>query len=198
MARVLINHGWTNQRPTEHWQNIAATTLRRAGHQVQYPQYPQTEMPVFEHWQHLLLAELQQQIDIGQAAGERIVIAHSLGCINILLAAKRGLITEPIDRLLLVAPAESSRLAALPDFQFDLSDSQLATSLHAAAKSVTLVGSDRDDWNPSGLQASFGNALQLEAVIIEGAGHLALGDGWGQWRGLIDWVNDPAANLTIR
>jgi hypothetical protein len=23
-------------------------------------------------------------------------------------------------------------------------------------------------------------------------------EGWGQWQGLIDWVNDPAADITIR
>jgi hypothetical protein len=35
-------------------------------------------------------------------------------------------------------------------------------------------------------------------VIIEGGKHLSLQDGWGKWQGVIDWVNDPAAELSVR
>ncbi|MEI6590873.1 MAG: alpha/beta hydrolase, partial [Actinomycetes bacterium] len=59
MARVLINHGWTNTRQPEHWQRLLAGALRREGHQVLYPQYPETQKPVFDDWQALLLAELE-------------------------------------------------------------------------------------------------------------------------------------------
>jgi hypothetical protein len=34
--------------------------------------------------------------------------------------------------------------------------------------------------------------------VIEGAKHLALSDGWGRWQGVIDWVSDPTADLTVR
>ena len=198
MARVLINHGWTNQRPTDHWQHLTATKLRQQGHQVQYPQYPETMNPSFDAWNQLLLAELQQQIAIGEQAGERIAIAHSLGCVNWLMAAVAGQISEPVDRLLLVAPADPQLLSELEGFELSLANPHLAEAVRASAKSVTLLGSDEDRWTPSGLQATFGSVLGVEAIIIEGAGHLTSAEGWGQWPGLTKWVNDAEADLRIR
>jgi predicted alpha/beta hydrolase family esterase len=194
MARVLINHGWTNTRQVGHWQRLLASALRVDGHQVLYPQYPNTQKPVFDEWQELLAAELELLNEAG--AGETVVICHSLGCVNFLIAAKRGLITTPIDRVLLVAPADPRTLGEIPEFRFEVAESKDA--LNRIAKSVTLVGSDKDPWTPSGVQKTFGEPLGLEAVILPGAGHLASADGFGPWAGVVNWVNAPTADLTAR
>ncbi len=194
MARVLINHGWTNTRQEGHWQRLLAGALRAAGHQVQYPQYPNTQKPVFSEWQELLTAELELLHEAG--AGETVVICHSLGCINFLIAAKSGRITTPIDRVLLVAPADPRTLGEIPEFKIDVASANAA--LFDVAKSVTLVASDKDPWLPAGVHEAFAEPLGLEPVILSGAGHLASGDGFGPWVGVINWVSDPAADLTAR
>lgn len=194
MARVLINHGWTNHRSVGHWQRVLTSQLRNGGHQVQYPQYPETEHPKFAQWQELLVAELDIMHEAG--TGETVVICHSLGCVNLIIAAARGLIAKPIDRLLLVAPADPRTLGELDGFELDVAAARDA--LNRVAKHVTVVASDKDPWLPRGVQVTYGEPLELEPVILPGAGHLALADGFGEWSGVTNWVNDPNADLRVR
>lgn len=196
MARVLINHGWTNRRPKGMWARHLAAELRAAGHVVIYPQFPNTDNPVLEEWQELLTEELEHLHEAG--AGETIFIGHSLGCINWIQAAATGKIAAPVDRVLLVAPADPKLLDEVPGMNVDLSDAEVAKAVLSSTKSLTVVGSDKDPWAPRGVQETFGDPLGLEAVIIEGAGHITLAEGWGRWQGVIDWVLDPAADLRVR
>lgn len=201
MAYVLINHGWGNVRPTDHWQRQLAVALRRQGHQVFYPQYPNTEEPDFGSWSNLLLAELDILLQTrGADQDEVVVIGHSLGNVLWLKAATDGLLPAGFaaDRLLMVAPPERAGISVLPSFDIAADDAQIANAMRATAKNVTLVGSDNDPWSPSGIQAGVADRLGLQAVIIAGAAHLSHKDGWGQWQGVIDWVNDPKADITQR
>ena len=191
MARVLINHGWTNQRSVGHWQRHLAADLRNTGHQVQYPQYPETEHPRFDDWQNLLVAELDIMHEAG--SGETVVICHSLACVNFLIAAAKGLVTKQIDRLLLVAPADPRTLGELDGYKVDVASTREA--LEKVAHSTTIVASDKDPWIPRGVKATFGEPLGLDPVIVPGAGHLALADGYGHWRSVAAWVDDPKVDL---
>jgi predicted alpha/beta hydrolase family esterase len=98
------------------------------------------------------------------------------------------------DRALLVAPADPT---LLPDLEIDRLDPN-KVDLAKAAKRVQIVASDADQWIPRGIQATFGEPLGLEPVVIPGAKHLSLNDGWGHWQGVIDWVENPSADLTKR
>lgn len=201
MAYVLINHGWTNERPADHWQRQTAVALRRQGHQVFYPQYPNTLEPVFEEWNWLLNRELEILLETrGDDTAEVIVIGHSLGNVLWLKSAIDGLLPENlvVDRLLMVAPPERTGISKLPSFDISNPDSELREALHASARNIVLVGSDNDPWSPSGLQPAVGDPLGLNALIIPGAAHLSARDGWGKWQGVIDWVNDPSSDLTVR
>ena len=196
MAKVLILHGWTNRRQPGHWQRHLATALRQQGHIVAYPQFPSTDQPKLNEWQELLAAELDMLSEI--EAGETIVIGHSLGCINWIQGAATGLITEPVDRVLLVAPADPIVLGEVEGLKVTLTDPEVVAATHASTASLTVLASDQDKWTPRGIQATFGDPLGLEAVILPGAGHLSLDDGFGFWQGVIDWVNNPEADLTQR
>jgi len=208
MSFVLIHHGWTNTRQPNHWQRNLAHALRLQGHQVSYAQYPQTDSPVFEDWSALLVAELEHLVELrdlsGKPGDELILIGHSLGCVNIMKSALEGLIRPELraNRTLFVAPASQEKLDAVPTFKFDLESTEAHAELRAAlaktAGEVTLVASDADVWLPKGIGVSYGEPLDLDPVIIEGGKHLSLQDGWGQWQGVIDWVNDPTADLQVR
>ena len=196
MAKVLILHGWTNRRQPGHWQRHLASELRKQGHIVAYPQFPNTDQPKLGEWQELLAAELDILAEI--EAGETIVIGHSLGCINWIQGASTGLISKPVDRVLLVAPADPRVLGEVEGLKVDLSDPAVATATHASTSSLTILASEKDKWTPRGIHATFGEPLGLTPLILEGAGHLSLDDGFGYWQGVIDWVNDPKADLTRR
>lgn len=188
MAYVLINHGWTNTRPERHWQRLLASTLRTQGHIVSYAQYPNTEMPTFSEWSALLIAELELLVEQralqGPAAGsdELILIGHSLGCLNIMKTALDGRLRPELtaDRILLVAPSAHELLEeSTLTFQFDVAELRSSGALQRAAKDTTIIASDEDSWLPRGIRATYTDILGIEPVIVPGAKHFALGDGWG-------------------
>lgn len=196
MARVLIMHGWNNRRQEGTWHRFLAGSLRQQGHQVLYPQFPATENPTVQDWQDLLLAELDLLGEAGD--GETIAIGHSLGCVNWIHAAVTERIKTPVDRLLFVAPADPNLLGEIEGLQADLSNPQTRVAVHATTNSLTVVGSDGDPWTPNGIQETYGSPLGVEALIIPGAKHFTVDDGWGRWQGVFDWVNDSGADITKR
>lgn len=195
-ARVLILHGWTNRRPEGGWHRILATELRKLGHQVLYPQFPSTDNPTLEDWQELLLSELELLDEAG--VGETVVVAHSLGCVNFIHAAVEGKITKSVDRVLFVAPADPALLGEIKGLNVNLEKESTRNALQAVASQLTIVGSDADQWTPNGIQETFGDALGVEAVVMAGAKHFSKADGWGHWQGVINWVLDPSADISIR
>jgi len=197
MSKVLIIHGWTNRRPVGHWQRSLAATLRDQGHLVSYPQLPNPDQPILDEWLEVLTAELDQFDEVASRASEPlIVLAHSLGCVAWMQLADRGLLKQPADRVLLVAPPEPAPISPVPTFVMDLSDGRAERMIKGSAREVTLVGSDADVWQPSGIQAGVGDMIGLQAVVVHGAKHFSTLDGFTQWQGVIDWVNDPSADLT--
>ncbi len=197
MAKVLIIHGWTNRRPVGHWQRSLAAALRDQGHLVSYPQLPNPDQPILDEWLEVLTAELDQFDEVASRASEPlIVLAHSLGCVAWMQLADRGLLKQPADRVLLVAPPEPAPISPVPTFVMDLSDGRAERVVKGSAREVTLVGSDADVWQPSGIQAGVGDMIGLEAVVVPGAKHFSTLDGFTQWQGVIDWVLDPNADLT--
>ena len=193
--RVLIVHGWTNRRWPGHWQRRTATALRNAGHVVGYPQLPDTDTPSLGAWLDVVEVELGLLREV--AGGEVVVIAHSLGCLTWLHAAAAVRVSE-VDRVLLVAPADPELCGDAPTFQLDLANPGLARALAMVAGDTRIVASDSDPWIPRGAQATFADPLGLDLTIVSGAQHFAMEDGWGPWQGVIDWVLDPAADLSVR
>ena len=196
MATVLIGHGYTNTRPEGHWQRRTAVALRQAGHQVQYPQFPNPAAPDAAAWQELLIAEAG--IAAETKPTELVYLGHSLGSVNWILAAGRGALPVVFDRVLLVAPADPALLGAIPGYDLDLGNAEFVANVRAAAKELILLGSDSDPWSPRGIQATFGDPLGIEARIFEGAKHFSKDDGFGPWQGVLDWVADTNADLTLR
>ncbi|MDP4804497.1 MAG: alpha/beta hydrolase, partial [Candidatus Nanopelagicales bacterium] len=63
----------------------------------------------------------------------------------------------------------------------------------ANAKSFTIIASDNDRWLPRGIKI-YEEALQQKAVVLPGAGHFSLDDGWGPWPALLLWIEDPESS----
>lgn len=185
--RFLVLHGLTNRRPDGHWQRRLVAALRRAGHVVVYPQLPDTDAPDLTTWLDLIDAELA----ILEEAGDSplTVVGHSLGAVTWLHAVARGLAVRP-DRVLLVSPAGPSELSeAAPGFALRPSDgSPTAGQVAASAGSTLLVWSGDDEWCAEGVDVVFAEPLAIPVVTVPGGGHLALGDGYGEWPDVIAWA----------
>ena len=194
--RVLIIHGWGNHRPPGHWHRLLAAALRTQGHVVAYPQLPDTDSPTLPAWLAVVKNELDMLAEVDDSP--LVVVAHSLGCLTWIQSAVHGLVTHPANRVLLVAPADPDLCGEVPTFQLDLSDAHVRNAVHKAAHETLLVASDADPWTPRGITETFARPLNVPAVVIPGAGHIAIDDGWGPWQGVIDWVNEPEADLQVR
>jgi len=196
MKRVLIIHGWGNERPDGHWHRQLATALRKEGHVVSYPQLPDTELPSLAKWLAVLRVELDMLNEAGD--GELIVFGHSLGCLTWLHITQSNILKEQVSRVMLVAPADPALCGEVPDFQLDLSNPAVKSAVHEAAKETLLVGSDLDPWLPRGIAQTYAVPLDLQSVLIQGAGHFAVEEGWTPWQGVINWVNDSNTDLSVR
>ena len=192
--QVLFLHGWTNRRPEGNWQRLAAVALRQQGHQVHYPQLPSPDQPRFAEWAEVALNELAQIAEANRGE-EVVVIGHSLGAVTWLKLVSEGLAPSLVSRVLLVAPADPELLIDIPDFILDVAAA--APAVRSAANTV-VVGSDEDPWQPNGIEATFSDPLDVPVVVVTGARHFSLSDGYGEWAGVINWVNDPASDLSVR
>jgi predicted alpha/beta hydrolase family esterase len=190
--RFLVLHGWQNRRPPQHWQWQLTKTLRRQGEQVLYPQLPDPDRPSLDRWTEVLRAELAQLGD-----GERIVIAHSLAVALWLHAATLLTGPERVDRMLLVSPPSPSVLAAHPEVAAFARVPHDPASLAAAAGSTRLVHSDDDPYCPEGADVAYA-ALNLDADVISGGGHLDPDAGYGAWPSAAAWCQHPDTRLTAR
>lgn len=134
------------------------------------------------------------------AGGEKIAITHSLGCMNWMLAAMTNKFEKPFDRVLFVAPPDPIQTSAADGIegeQLDIHHPQLLPAIKANAKSFTMIASENDRWLPRGIQI-YEEAFQQEAIVFPGAGHFSLDDGWGEWRGLLDWIDSATPGALVR
>ncbi len=189
--RFLVLHGWENHRPPEHWEWQLVDALRARGEQVLYPQLPSPDQPVLEEWLDAFAAEWLQM-----GGGERIVVAHSLGCLLWLHAAERGLVDPPADRVLLAAPPSPAVTASLPEVAGFVAPQDPASVWASSRADVRLVASDDDVYSTEGTaHALYGGPLGLDSEILPGAGHLTIDDGFGPWPAVLAWALDPATRF---
>ena len=196
MKRLLIIHGWMNHREVDHWHRRLVAERRRRGDVVAYPQLPNADLPTLADWLEIVQTELDLLHEVNDS--ELIVIGHSLGCLTWLHAVQQLNFAEQISRVALVAPADPELCSDVSSFQIDVTDPAIKPALAKAAKSTIIIGSDNDEWTPRGIPATFADPLDLPLELIPGAGHISLHDGWGPWQGIINWIDDPEANLSVR
>ncbi|GIE81396.1 hypothetical protein Aph02nite_73460 [Actinoplanes philippinensis] len=191
----LLLHGWQNRRPPGHWHHWLAGELTAAGRHVVYPQLPEPDKPVLADWLAALHAHLASM-----PAGERTVVCHSLGCLLWLNAAATGQVTQPVDRVLLVAPPGPDVTVAIPEIAGFLPPPATTGQLGAAGRHTRLVCSDNDPYCPAGAAADYGVPLGIPVTVLHGAAHLDIDAGYGPWPSIRDWClsGSPDAPLSAR
>jgi len=192
--RALILHGWQGSGP-DHWQTWLAGRLAAAGAHVQYPTLPDCDVPCPDRWGGALQRELRA---LARAeGGERVVIAHSLGCVLWLREAAQVAPALRVDRVVLVAPpCPGSRVPELARFYPTGADK---SAVDAAAGSTRLVCSDDDPYCPGrGAAEHWGRPLALAVDLLPGTGHLNVEAGYGPWPAMEAWALGEADALKAR
>ena len=193
-ARVLVLHGWHGSGEG-HWQPWLADELRAAGHHVAFPDLPACDEPCPHAWGGTLHAQLA--LLAAAPGGERVVVAHSLGCVLWLREAARVAPAHRPDRVVLVAPpCRDARVPQLADFYPADADE---AAVRAAAGSTRLVCSDDDPYCPhvDGARTAWGAPLGIPTDLLPGQGHLNVEAGYGAWPAMLDLVLGRAASLAL-
>jgi len=160
LPTLIIVPGWRDSGPG-HWQSLWAERLPGARRVVQ----DDWISPTRAAWVDSLA---QQIVD---APGPVVIAAHSLGCI-----ATSHLPPEAAARIqgaLLVAPADPERRSILNDFA-------PVPSARLPYPSI-VVGSSTDPYCPVRLAGAYARAWGSEFVRLNGAGHINVESGHGEW-----------------
>lgn len=189
--RALILHGWQGSGP-DHWQTWLAQRLAEVGAHVQYPDLPECDVPCPERWGAALHREMRA---LAAQEGERVVIAHSLGCVLWLREAAAIRPAQRVDRVALVAPpCPGARIPELAAFYPTGADK---AAIDAAAGHTRLVCSDDDAYCPGpGAAKHWGEPLALAVDLLPGGGHLNVEAGYGPWPEMEAWALGEADRVT--
>jgi predicted alpha/beta hydrolase family esterase len=160
-----------------HWQVWLVRQLRRAGHDVAFPELPEPSDPDPQAWQEAIETELEN-------APPPIVICHSLACLIWLRIAARSN-ERRADRVLLVAPPCVDDVEPVTRA---LGHNATAADVKRVAGSTVLVCSDADPYCPPGAVATFAEPLEVESRVIAGAGHVNPDAGYGPWPDCEEWA----------
>jgi predicted alpha/beta hydrolase family esterase len=191
--RVLILHGWQGSGP-DHWQSWLAQRLTDAGVHVQYPALPDCDVPCPDRWGAALHRELRA---LARGEGERVVIAHSLGCVLWLREAAAISEALRVDRVALVAPPCPG--AKVPELAKFFPTGADKAAIDAAASRTRLVCTDDDPYCPGrGAAVHWGEPLELVVDLLPGDGHLNPDAGYGAWPAMEAWALGEVDGLAPR
>jgi uncharacterized protein len=157
---IVLVPGWRDSGPG-HWQSLWAEQLPGA-RRVEQEDWVS---PKRDAWVDSLARQILQ------AQGAVVLAAHSLGCIAVshLPAAA----CERVQGALLVAPADPERRAILSDFA--------PVPFAPLPFRNILVASTNDPYCPVRLSGAYARAWGSEFVRLQGAGHINVESGHGDW-----------------
>ncbi|MDO9353992.1 MAG: alpha/beta hydrolase [Solirubrobacteraceae bacterium] len=194
MARYLLLHGFGGVG-ADHWLVWLSTELRQRGHVARIRKLPSPAAPELDAW----MAAMRARLDVlggaaapldeaGDASGELVVVAHSLGARLWLQHTQefgRGGPHPVADRVALVAPPRLPE--GIPATRFhDLDFERVRPEL--AARETRLVVSGNDPyWPQGGAAGGVGDALGIPVDHVGDHGHLEPADGYGPWPSMLAW-----------
>jgi len=174
--KVLILHGWGGS-DYPHWQSWLASELIKQNYVVSFPSLPSRELPNFSVWLECVKKEVAH-------FAPDIVVCHSLG--NILwFHLLEDFELNVLDKLLLVAPVRKDcDIPELKDF-FPYNVPQ-----NLKTNKALLIVSTNDDYMNLHEASELQNELNIEMRILENAGHLNADSGFGEFKEVLDWINE--------
>lgn len=170
MKRVLILHGWGGS-DFPHWQAYLASEIAKEYGCVSFFKFSDIDFPNKDIW----LKELQAEIG---AFAPNIVVCHSIANTLWFHLCNSGAIEE-LEKLFLVAP---------PSFGCDIKELEsffpCSIPKKLYAKEALLVTSTNDPYMSMDEAKELQEALGIEMVVLQNAGHINTAGSYGKW----DWI----------
>ena len=169
--KVLLLHGWGGS-DYPHWQSWLAGEIAKDYGKVSFLKFSDFEFPQIDVWKKELTEELAEfQPDI--------VICHSLANTLWFHMCNDETLTSIIQKLYLVAP---------PSLNSDIEDLKGFFPLQAPsklyAKEAQLITSTNDPYMNIAEANKLKEALNIDMIMLENAGHINADSGYGQW----EWI----------
>jgi len=151
---------------------------------VQYPELPACDQPCPDRWGIAFRSELGRLA--ARRDDERVVVAHSLGCVLWLREAARVAPSRRVDRVALVCPPCPG--AAVPELAGFYPTGAEREAVAAAARETRLICTDDDPYCPGDNAARYwAQPLGLTVDLLPGAGHVNVEAGFGPWPEMEAW-----------
>ncbi|MEA1917506.1 MAG: alpha/beta hydrolase [Campylobacterota bacterium] len=173
-SRVLILYGWEGS-PAPHWQNYLEKVLHKKGIAVCFPQLSNNYFPNLDVW-------LKEAANTFETFKPNIVVTHSLGNILWFHLCNRDLVTT-LDKLILVAPPRD-----LSDYKDVKTFFPIKPPSNLYSKETILVTSTNDTYLNMGEAEELAEALHVEHIVLEKAGHINAVSGYGKWNWIVQEV----------
>ena len=146
----------------------------------------------------LVLTDSLGHTGVGEVpGGEKIAVAHSLGCINWLVGARSNRLGERFDRVVFVAPPDPDLLNEIEGAKLDLTDPEWRAAILRTTERFSIVSSENDRWIPRGIDETYTQTLGFTPVIVPGCLHFSIDDGWGKWQGMFEWLAGNGADDSL-
>jgi len=165
-SRVLILHGWgASNYP--HWQSQLAAHIAQNYGTVCFPKLKNFDTPTKEEW----MAEVK---NILEEFKPTIVVTHSVASTLWFWLSQEDI--APIEKLYLVTP---------PSQTFDIPELSTffpcPTPKTLKSKEATMIVSDNDPYLTMEEAQSLADALDIEMITLQNAGHINSESGYGKW-----------------
>lgn len=173
-AKTLLLHGWGGS-DDPHWQAWLAGEIAKDYGIVAFPLLDNPHFPTKNRWMKQV-KELMTQFE------PEVVICHSLGNTLWFHLCNEGEI-DPVKRLLLVAPPRLDlELDTIKTF-FPVESPEFLF-----AEEVLLVTSDNDPYMSTDEALALRDALDIEMMVLNDAGHINADSGYGEWPWVKEWA----------
>lgn len=178
MKKVLLLHGWGGS-DYPHWQSWLAGELAKDYGCVSFLKFSNFDFPNKNEWLLQLIKELED-------FNPDIVICHSLANILWFHLCNEKKIREVQNLILVSPPSPECTIKELSSF-FPCT---LPASLYA--KNSLLITSTNDPYITKKETQELEEALNIESLVLENAGHINSDSGYGEW----PWILEKIKNLS--
>ena len=176
MKKVLILHGWGGS-DYPHWQSWLAGEIAKDYGNVCFPLLHNPHFPNKNK-------QMNQIKEILKEYKPNIVICHSLGCTLWFHLCQEGEI-EVVENLLLVAPPANGCDIDIVKKFFPFKHTS-----NLYANEAFLVTSDNDPYITIAQAKELQKDLDIEMLMLEGAGHINADSDYGTWPWVLEWTKE--------
>lgn len=173
--KVLLLHGWGGSN-YPHWQSWLAGELAKEYGCVSFLEFSNYDFPILDVWKKELRVHLED-------FKPDIVVCHSLANILWFHLCHEGNIPTVKNLFLVAPPSLTCKIEELKSFF------PVAAPKNLHAKETLLISSTNDPYLSEDEAKKLQNSLQVPMKVMQNAGHINAGSGYGAWPWILEQIN---------